>query len=451
VLTRRTKIQLVAFGVLSVFGVTTIAGSYLDLPHLLGFEQYHVTAEFVDASGLSVGAQVTYRGVAVGKVSSMSLSDDRIAMVRLAINDGVSIPADLDVQADSLSAIGEQYVELEPQSDGGPKLHDGAVIPTSHTIDLPATSALLDSVTALAESVPKQQTLALLSGLTSAFSGNAGNVASLLNSLQKVVSETHGAIKPTTDLIAKLAPFLSTQEVNGTAVRSFTSNLSSFTAELRLSDGELAKLVTAGAPAANAVTGLVKQVSPELPMLLYDLGSTAQVLEVYLPGVRQILVLYPALVAAIQTAVTPAGGADPASVHLTVRPDIAQPATCFTGYLPYSSQRDFNDLTTRTSIPPDLYCNVAPSDPRDVRGARNTPCLNNPGHRAASVEACLGVPIGSIINPIPGMTTQPVLAGTYDPVSGNVLAPNGVLYQLAGGGTDSNAGEVTTWQQLFLK
>jgi phospholipid/cholesterol/gamma-HCH transport system substrate-binding protein len=450
VLTRRTKIQLAVFALLSVFGIVTIGGSYLDLPHLLGYQQYRVAAQFTDATGLSSGALVTYRGVKVGKIDAVRLGPDNLALVDLAIDDGVTIPADVLAQANSTSAIGEQYLELLPQTDGGPLLHEGSVLSPDRTSNLPSTSKLLTSVTSLAHSVPKDQTLALLSGLTDAFTGGAGDVSTLVGSTQGLVHEANANVGSTTDLIRALQPFLLTQQQNAGALRSTTTDLAFFTDQLRVSDPDLSKLVSVGPMAADEVTGLVQEISPDLSMLVYDLGSTGQVLKVYLPAVKQILVLHPAVAAALQSGLSTFGGADPGAVHLTVRPNVGDPPLCYPGYLPIAGQRDFQDQTVRKTLPQNLHCKVPANDPRDVRGARNTPCLNNPGKRAASVEGCLSVPDGSITNPVPGKTTQPALTGTYDPVSGNALTSNGLLFHLGGLGPDNTTGAIKTWQQLLL-
>jgi phospholipid/cholesterol/gamma-HCH transport system substrate-binding protein len=67
-LTRRVRLQLAAFAVLTVFGVSTVLVNYLDLRQLLGFGQYEVTAVFTDATGLHPGAMVGYRDVEIGEV-----------------------------------------------------------------------------------------------------------------------------------------------------------------------------------------------------------------------------------------------------------------------------------------------------------------------------------------------------------------------------------------------
>lgn len=448
---RRVKLQLAVFAVLTVFGITTVSAGYLDLPTTLGFGQYHVTAEFADATGLYPGGLVTSRGVKVGRIAGLDLGSGAVARVDLALDDGTRIPDDVTAEAHSTSAAGENYVDLVPHRDSGPWLAGSAVLGTDRTKGLPSTGTLLDSLSALANSVPRDRLTRLMSEVTTAFNGSSDDLRQLLDSTRLLVHDAAANVGPTTELISALGPFLDTQQANADAVRTFTTNLASFTDQLGRSDADLRKAIQDGAPAADAVGGLLGRIEPEVPMLLHDLSSTGQMLKVYLPGVRQVLVLYPAVAAALQTALTPPGGADPGTIHLAVRPDVGDPPNCYDGFLPRADQRDFNDVRVRTNVPPNLYCKVAHDDPRNVRGARNTPCLNVPGRRAASVEECLGSDPGFVGSPLIGGDSALEKALGYDPASGRVLGPDGNLYLLGGAGANQPGKEPGSWQQLLLK
>ena len=53
------------------------------------------------------------------------------------------------------SAVGEQYVELQPQTDGGPYLQDGSEIDTPQTKVPVSTTEILTNLSNLVESVPQ--------------------------------------------------------------------------------------------------------------------------------------------------------------------------------------------------------------------------------------------------------------------------------------------------------
>jgi phospholipid/cholesterol/gamma-HCH transport system substrate-binding protein len=462
---RLIKTQLAVFAVLTAVAVSVVTFNYLDLPRLLGFEQYPINVQFTSADGLYPGGTVTYRGIPVGKIHDVTFDAANVATAELSINDDVRIPAQLTARISSMSAIGEQSIDLIPAEATGPDLQPGAVIPPARTVALQPTAQLLDNLNGVAASVPKQQLTQLLDNVTTAFSSGPADLGPLLHSSNTILDQASANLGPTTSLLAGLHPFLDTQLNTGQDLRSYTRDLASLTDQLRTSDHDFRAVTNHGPPAFDQVSDIVDNVHSDLPYLLDDLTATGQVVKTYLPGLRQVLVIYPATVAALQSALTPPS-ADPGTVHLGLRPNIGQPPTCFTGFLPYANQRDFNDLTPRASIPNDLYCKVPQSDPRAPRGARNTPCFNAPGRRAASVEQCLGRPIGSMreFETTTGPHSSDVATGddtttarspaaaalTYDPRSGRLLGPNGSLYQLLGVPA-ARTTEVTTWQQLLLK
>ncbi|MCW2677294.1 MAG: ABC-type transport system, mce(Mammalian cell entry)-related protein, partial [Modestobacter sp.] len=144
-ITRTTRLQLLAFAVVALLGLSFVSFRYVGLDRLLFGDGYEVAAEFSDSGGIFVNAEVTYRGVAVGRVSDMQLTGDGVRVV-LNVDPGApEIPADARAVVANRSAVGEQYVDLRPDQDEGPYLADGSVIPQDRTaIPIPVEQLLLD-------------------------------------------------------------------------------------------------------------------------------------------------------------------------------------------------------------------------------------------------------------------------------------------------------------------
>src|ERR1700712_2866502 len=106
-LDRLTRVQLAIFAVVTVITVVVMAVFYLRLPAALGIGTYRVTANFVAGGGLYKNANVTYRGDAVG------LSSDGVDAV-MRLNSGTVVPSNVTASVKSVSAIGEQYIDLVP-------------------------------------------------------------------------------------------------------------------------------------------------------------------------------------------------------------------------------------------------------------------------------------------------------------------------------------------------
>ena len=71
---------------------------------------------------------MSYRGVRIGEVSEMVLTDEGVDVHLDIDKEQDRIPADSLALVGNRSAVGEQYVELQPQVDGGPYLEDGSQI-----------------------------------------------------------------------------------------------------------------------------------------------------------------------------------------------------------------------------------------------------------------------------------------------------------------------------------
>ena len=65
----------------------------------------------------------------------------------------------------------------------------------------------------------------------------------------------------------------------------------------------------------------------------------------------------------------------------------SDPPPCTVGFLPPSQWRSPQDQTD-VDTPDGLYCKLPQDSPIAVRGARNYPCMGQPGKRAPTVEIC---------------------------------------------------------------
>ncbi len=148
------RFQLIVFTVVAVLAVGNAAVNYLGLKRVTGIGMYTITAEFDRAGGLYVNSLVTYRGVDVGVVKSIDLGPDR-ASAELQLDSDFAIPRNSQAFVRSVSAIGEQYLDVVPASSEGPFLADGDVITKENTeIPVPA-SEVVDKVNVLLSELPK--------------------------------------------------------------------------------------------------------------------------------------------------------------------------------------------------------------------------------------------------------------------------------------------------------
>jgi phospholipid/cholesterol/gamma-HCH transport system substrate-binding protein len=145
-------------------------------------------------------------------------------------------------------------------------------------------------------------------------------------------------------------------------------------------------VLRAGPGALREASLLLDQVKPTLPVLLANLTTVARIAVTYHASAEQLLVLLPPYVGSVQAVGLPRNnptGFTQGDFTLTV----GDPPACTVGFLPPSSWRSPADLSD-VDTPDGLYCKLPQDSPIAVRGARNYPCMGQPGKRAPTVEIC---------------------------------------------------------------
>ena len=337
-LTRFVRTQLVLFTIASIVGVAVMVFAYIQLPTLLGIGRLTVTMELPASGGLYQFANVTYRGVQIGKVREVRLTENG-AEATLSLDTSPKVPADLQAEVRSVSAVGEQYVDLRPRTDSGPYLEDGSRIARADTTIPQQVGPMLDQLSALVDSLPKDRIPDLLDETFLAFNGAGPDFASLLDSASTVTEEFSGVSEETRALVDDSGPLLESQAETTDAIRTWARSLNGISAQVVQNDPELRSILQQGPGFAQEVSALLNDVKPTLPVLLANLTTVGQVLVTYNPSIEQLLVLFPGIIAAQQSFGLPQNnptGLPSGDFALT----ISDPNPCTVGFLPPSRGPD---------------------------------------------------------------------------------------------------------------
>ena len=383
-LTRFVRIQLAIFTIASVVGMAVMFFQYMQVPMLLGLGRLTVTVELANTGGLYRFSNVTYRGVQVGKVTSVSPTLAG-ARATLSIATSPRIPANVHADVHSMSAVGEQYLDLTPTSAAPPYLRNGSVIAMRDTTIPQPVGPMLDRLSALVDSVPKDKLHKLLDESFAAFNGAGDDLRSLVDASATLARDANATGDRTRALFDDAAPLLDTQANTTGPIRTWSHSLARFSDQLVTDDPQLRTLLRDGPGFTQEVSRFLTQLRPTLPILLANLTTIGQIGLTYHPALEQLLVLLPPYVAATSsyaptnnpTGLAPGGFAQ----------SIADPPVCTVGFLPPSQWRSPED-TTVIDTPDNLYCKLPQDSPIGVRGARNYPCMGHPGKRAPTVEIC---------------------------------------------------------------
>ncbi|MEO6204901.1 MAG: MlaD family protein [Mycobacteriales bacterium] len=447
-ITTTTKLQLLVFGLISVLGLSYTGIRYAGLGQYFQDQGYVVSADFVDSGGIFKGAEVTYRGVTTGKVVSLNLRPDGVR-VGLRLRPGTKVPTDTKALVGNRSAVGEQYVDLQPETDSGPFLREGSVISKDRTsIPIPPTQ-LLVNLDRLANSVDTNDVAIVLEELGKAFEGTGDSLQRLVDAGDLLTQAATDSLPQTKRLISDGVTVLNTQRDTAGQFRSFNRDLADLAAQLRKSDPDFRRLFANGTRSALVTTDLLESNRSALPVLLSNLVTVAQVQAIRIPALRQILVTYPNVIAGGFTVVPNDG-----TTHFGLV-STGSPAACTNGY-ETTKKRDPSDTKLRT---PNLlaYCANDPATGSNVRGAQNAPrpagekpFTNNnssavPNQRGqASASAKRSSSSGAAVS------NDTVMLADYNPLTGNVITQDGRRLTIGSTAGASQFFGGDSWQWLLL-
>ncbi|MFI5506442.1 MCE family protein [Mycobacterium sp. NPDC051804] len=440
-LTRFIKIQLVLFTILTIIAVVVLGWYYLRIPSLVGIGQYELKAELPRSGGLYATANVTYRGTQIGKVTSVVPTESG-ALATISIDDRYKIPADASANVHSVSAIGEQYLDLVSTGNPGQYLNPGTTI-TESTVPSEVGPALDAANNGLAV-LPKEKIDALLTETSNAVGGLGPALQRLVESTTNVAQGFKDNLPQVNDIINNAAPILDSQVQSGDNIAAWSRNLNVIASQTAEQDAALRSGIQDAAPTLDQVNTVFSDVRDSLPQTLANLAVIIDMLKRYNKGLEQSLVVLPQGASVAQSGTIFEGLG-----QLPLALSINQPPPCLTGFLPASEWRSPAD-TSMAPLPKGTYCKI-PKDYQGnvVRGARNYPCVDVPGKRAATPMECRSpepyVPLGTNpwygdpnqilscpapgarcdqgVNPGRGVVPAPSVNNGVNPASADVLPP----------------------------
>jgi virulence factor Mce-like protein len=409
VITRKVRLQLIGFALVAVLFTSYLSFKYVGLDRLLLGNGYDVAADFSDSGGIFVNAEVTYRGVGVGRVSDMQLTADGVRVTLTVDPDAPDIPADTTAVVANRSAVGEQYVDLRPPDDAGPYLADGAVIPQDRTsIPIPVEQLLLD-VDGLVGSIDTADLRVVVDELGTAFAGAGDDLSRLLDNGDLLLTRAEQSLPQTLRLITDGQTVLDTQAESRSAIQSWASDLRALTDTLVSSDPDIRSLLVSAPDAGAALQTLVQDAGPGLGSLVRYLDVLNGVTIPRLAGVEQMLATYPDAVSGGFSVVRNDGGTMRAHFGFVLNSGDPQP--CTTGYISSgAAQSPGAVLSGDTSrVRCDVVNGVDPGGNSvdetgsNIRGAQNIGSDGGVGAPGPSLPATDGVAaVGDLLGPLLG-------------------------------------------------
>jgi virulence factor Mce-like protein len=255
-------------------------------------EAPRLEVEMTRTGGLFEGSLATYRGVRVGKVTSLDLGEQGItAVVELA--GGTKIPRDSAVRVRSLSPVGEQYLDFQPRSESGPYFSDGDTV-SADTVDLPLTlgrvSITLDK---LMQQIDPQQVRTVLTEVSTGLDGVEKDMRVLLRDGSELL-RTFDESWPVTRRVLRNGNVLLRVGADHSAdIATIAQSSKLFAAWLRDFDPTFFRLLDRAPGQVEEFRRLVRDTAERLPELLDPAVTLTDVLAAHDPHIRALLVHFP--------------------------------------------------------------------------------------------------------------------------------------------------------------
>ena len=192
-----------------------------------------VTAQFEDTVGLYVGNAVSVLGMPVGKVTSIDPKPTYIE-VKLEIDPGTNIPADVRAVTVSTSILTDRHIELTPPYRSGPTLRNGDALSLGRTrtpVEFDRTLKMIDQLSNALNGDghgggPLADLIATGDQLTA---GKGADIKATLDKLSQALRlGSDGGVQSKKDIqaiAAHLAELTQAAADNDTAIRQFGSNI----------------------------------------------------------------------------------------------------------------------------------------------------------------------------------------------------------------------------------
>ncbi|MCL6288875.1 MlaD family protein [Streptomyces sp. 43Y-GA-1] len=366
-ITLAIRLKNLAFLIIAVLVLGYLGVRYADLGHYVGLRSYYtVTVQLPQTGGLYTHSNVTYRGVSVGRVGPIELTDEGVEAQLRIEKDAPPIPDSLTAVVANLSAVGEQYVDLRPTRTEGPFLGNGSVIDEADTtIPAPPTD-VLTSVDDLASSVDLESLRTVVEEFGAAFEGRGDDLQVLLDTGGDFIESADRALPVTTRLMADGERVLRTQAEQGQALKGFASGAKELAAELKGSDTDLRRLIATTPDAAVQISGLLRDLDPAFGVVVANLLTTSEVAVTRQRGLEELLVKLPAVAAAGASAVDDDGARFGMSVTFF------EPLPCTAGYGGTVYRNGLN-TSAGPAVNTAARCTSSPGTGINVRGSANAP------------------------------------------------------------------------------
>jgi len=384
----------------AVVAAATVATT-LSACSLGGGGGYRLTADFTQGIGLYPGSPVRVLGIDVGKIVDVK-NRGNLVRVRMDINHGTRLPANVTAAIIPVSLLGERYIQFAPVYTGGPQEAHDAVIPTSRTRVPIEIDELLRGLKDFFGGIQPQNAHDLVANLATVIDGEGQQLNQLIGNAAGTISVLADKGQDLGQLVDSLATLTTALRSRTSAIEDLVRNYDTVSGVLADNKSALDDTVTQLTRVATELADLITRHQDPLKQDVGVLTTAGRTLDRNIDSLDKTLSSTVRLFAAAGRAYDPTRNMLPLSTQLP--PDV-------TGEVAAARLRDRLAGVCRRLA---AKLGPAPPAPLDTCGNLNSgffdPVLNllpgllNPGSgSAASTQAAL---TNQVLSRLPALTPE---------------------------------------------
>ncbi|UMG92309.1 MlaD family protein [Nocardioides sp. TF02-7] len=180
---RASDARVLRLGAITLVVLALVSAATFNLGKFPGFRGTTYYAEFSDASGIHKGNIVQVGGIRVGRVTDVTLAEDRVR-VEFEVDGGVEFGPESAASIEVLNLLGEKYLELQPAGDG--QLASGATIPLDRTESAYDIVGVFGDLTETTEEIDTRQLSEALDVVSGTLDGAAPEISAAFDGIARL-------------------------------------------------------------------------------------------------------------------------------------------------------------------------------------------------------------------------------------------------------------------------
>ncbi len=239
-----------------------------------------------ESGGLLANQDVTLRGIPIGRVSAVNLTNNGVEAVA-SIDASARIPKDSPVRVSGLSAAGEQYLDFRPDSGNGPYLADGAVI-SGKQASIPVTLPhIIDHSRGALAQLDADKLGKMFNELHVTKDGPR-KLAAILDGASLLANTVDSVLPETTSMIRSTRVVFGTVAAVRPGLQATTKSLEAVLGGVNKMDGGFRTLVERGEPQLATLDNLIADNRQNVVQILGNLTTVSQIIYQRIPALEYI-------------------------------------------------------------------------------------------------------------------------------------------------------------------